>query len=253
MAVDHRHLNGWLRRHGVAPQVPERRPYERDPAAIAAWVRHRWPPTKKRRGTSTRRCASRTGRAPADRADAAGLAPARQRGQVSAAAAPLLWPSRGHVRLCAQTSPDASVAAAAYGFCLGQVLRSVRGPLVVVRDTGDVHRGERVRAAPAAAAGRLRPSRLPPYAPEPNPVEGLWNRSEDKELATSAPHDVPGLDAAANRRPAAAAGEQPRLRSSFESVPLPRKGTGCFWRSKTACPTGRFRWCDRHAALGARR
>jgi transposase len=45
--LNHRYLNDWLRRHGVSPQIPERRPRERDPLLIEAWVRHQWPRIKK--------------------------------------------------------------------------------------------------------------------------------------------------------------------------------------------------------------
>src|SRR5688500_5648377 len=48
--MNHRYLNAWLARHAVTPQIPARQAVERDDAAIAAWVRWRWPAIKKRRG-----------------------------------------------------------------------------------------------------------------------------------------------------------------------------------------------------------
>ena len=52
--LNHRYLNDWLGRHGVTPQVPERRPRERDDAAIAAWVAGEWPALKKGSATAAR-------------------------------------------------------------------------------------------------------------------------------------------------------------------------------------------------------
>ena len=48
-----RYLNDWLRRRRISPQVPETRPRERDPAAIAAWVADLWPRIKKRSSPAT--------------------------------------------------------------------------------------------------------------------------------------------------------------------------------------------------------
>jgi transposase len=53
VTVNHRYLNGWLRRHGVTPQTPPRQARERDEGLIAHWVRYQWPRIKKRRMTST--------------------------------------------------------------------------------------------------------------------------------------------------------------------------------------------------------
>ena len=52
---NHRYLSAWLRRHGITPQLPQRRPRERNQAVIDAWVRYQWPRIKKRRATCTRR------------------------------------------------------------------------------------------------------------------------------------------------------------------------------------------------------
>lgn len=46
--MNHRYLNDWLARRGYTPQVPERRPRERDDGLVRAWLTHRWPGIKKR-------------------------------------------------------------------------------------------------------------------------------------------------------------------------------------------------------------
>jgi transposase len=46
--MNHRYLNAWLARRGFTPQVPQRRPRERDEAGIKGWVADRWPLVKKK-------------------------------------------------------------------------------------------------------------------------------------------------------------------------------------------------------------
>jgi len=49
VSMNHRYLNRWLLRHGgFTPQLPQRRPAERDEAEVARWVRVEWPRIKKR-------------------------------------------------------------------------------------------------------------------------------------------------------------------------------------------------------------
>ena len=48
VAMHPRYLNRWLTRHGdFTPQIPQRRPAERDEAAVERWRRHEWPRIKK--------------------------------------------------------------------------------------------------------------------------------------------------------------------------------------------------------------
>lgn len=48
VGINHRYLNDWLARHGVTPQIPQRRPRERNESVIAAWIARRWPIVKKK-------------------------------------------------------------------------------------------------------------------------------------------------------------------------------------------------------------
>lgn len=153
---------------------------------------------------------------------------ARHRDKVSAAAALLLSPRSGHVRLFCQTFPDAYVDAELYSFFLRQLLRTVRGPLVLLHDNGNMHRGDPMRQLSDDFAARLHLHNLPAYAPELNPVEYLWNWCKDKRLCNFTPHDVPELDAAAQACLEDAREDQQRLRSFFESSPLSWRGTRFF-------------------------
>jgi transposase len=66
---------------------------------------------------------------------------------------------------------------------LRQLLRQIRGKLTVVWDGASIHRGQAVKKFLAAgAATRLQLVRLPAYAPELNPDEGVWNQLKRVEL-----------------------------------------------------------------------
>lgn len=68
---------------------------------------------------------------------------------------------------------------------LRHLLRHLSGKLLVVWDGATIHRGRAVRAylQERAAAKRLKLVRLPAYAPELNPVEGVWRYLKRVELA----------------------------------------------------------------------
>jgi transposase len=66
---------------------------------------------------------------------------------------------------------------------LGQLLRQVRGKLLVIWDGAPIHRGQVVKEYLAGGAtARLHLERLPGYAPELNPDEGTWNQLKRVEL-----------------------------------------------------------------------
>ena len=66
---------------------------------------------------------------------------------------------------------------------LKHLLRQIPGKLLVLWDGLPAHCGEAVRSFLAAgAAERLHLERLPGYAPELNPVDGLWHYLKNIEL-----------------------------------------------------------------------
>ncbi len=66
---------------------------------------------------------------------------------------------------------------------LRQLLRPIPGKLLVVWDGASIHHGQAVKDFLAAgAAARLHLERLPAYAPELNPAEGVWNLLKRREL-----------------------------------------------------------------------
>jgi transposase len=68
---------------------------------------------------------------------------------------------------------------------LRQLLRQVRGHLMVLLDNGKTHRGDPVEEL-LARTSRLHLVPFPPYAPELNPDEAVWNHLK-KTLANGRP------------------------------------------------------------------
>jgi transposase len=63
------------------------------------------------------------------------------------------------------------------------LLRKISGKLLVIWDGSPIHRAKEIKAFLAAgAAERLHLERLPGYAPELNPQEGVWNLLKRREL-----------------------------------------------------------------------
>lgn len=70
---------------------------------------------------------------------------------------------------------------------LSQLLRHLRGPLIVVWDNFGTHKGPPIQAM-LHRNPRLRLEHFPAYAPELNPDEGVWNLLKSR-LANGQPED----------------------------------------------------------------
>jgi len=78
---------------------------------------------------------------------------------------------------------------------LRQLLRCLRGKLLVVWDGAPIHRAHPIKDFLAAgAAKRLRLEQLPGYAPELNPDEGIWHYLKHVELRNVRCQDLEHLD-----------------------------------------------------------
>lgn len=75
---------------------------------------------------------------------------------------------------------------------LRHLLGHLRGHVIVIWDNASIHRGVPVRELCRTFA-RLHLVALPPYAPELNPDEGVWNLAK-ATLANGRPEDVEELD-----------------------------------------------------------
>jgi hypothetical protein len=157
---------------------------------------------------------------------------ARHRDKVSVAAALTLSPTRGHVSLRYQTYPNRHVNAPVYAGFLRHILwhTPASRPLVVVHDRGNMHRGDAMRElCRDFGPERLDLNFLPPYAPELNPTEHLWNFEKDKELSNFVPTDAGELNMTVEHCLEEVRHDQHRLRSFFAATPLPWHGLTIFF------------------------
>jgi transposase len=80
--------------------------------------------------------------------------------------------------------------AAVVGF-LRVLLRKIPGKVLVIWDGSPIHQGPALRAfLQRGAAKRLHLERLPGYAPDLNPDEGIWNYLKRVELGNVCCHDL---------------------------------------------------------------
>jgi transposase len=85
-------------------------------------------------------------------------------------------------RLFMQVREGAYDAAGVVGF-LRVLLRKIRGKVLVIWDGSPIHKGQPIKDYLArGATKRLHLERLPGYAPDVNPDEGVWNYLKRVEL-----------------------------------------------------------------------
>jgi transposase len=113
------------------------------------------------------------------------------------------WWTRDHLSAISAISPEGT----RYVHCqdhainsedvvafLEHLLREVPGRMVRLWDGAPIHRSHRIRAFLAhGAAHRLHLERLPAYAPELNPGEGLWAQRKGVELRNLCCFTMPHL------------------------------------------------------------
>lgn len=77
---------------------------------------------------------------------------------------------------------------------LRQLLRQIPGKLLVIWDGASIHHCQAVKDfLTAGAAKRLHLERLPAYAPDLNPDEGVWSLLKCQELANRCCQDIEEL------------------------------------------------------------
>jgi transposase len=101
--------------------------------------------------------------------------------------------------------------------------RQVRGPLIVVQDRLNVHKAATRRwlAGRRKDDPRVMVEWLPPYAPDLNPAEQLWNHGKRVDLANLAPADREDLRRRVRRSMTGQRGHPNRLASAFDHAGLP--------------------------------
>ena len=113
------------------------------------------------------------------------------------------WWTREHLSAISALSPEGKL----YCLCqdhalnsddvvafLEHLLREVPGRIVIIWDGSPIHRSHTVKEFLAnGAAQRLHLERLPAYAPELNPGEGLWQQLKGVELRNVCCFNIPHL------------------------------------------------------------
>ena len=102
-------------------------------------------------------------------------------------------------RLLMQTQPQAYHSTDVVRF-LRLLLRKIPGKLLIIWDGAPIHRGQPIKDFLArGAAKRLHLEQLPGYAPDLNPVEGIWNYLKCRELGNVCCRTFAELDTALRR------------------------------------------------------
>lgn len=117
----------------------------------------------------------------------------RHRDKVSVIGAVSVSPAAGRCGFYFATDPDGYFTPDKVVAFLRDLLRHLRGRVIVVWDGGSNHKGEAVRRF-LARNKRLRVERLPAYSPDLNPVEAVWSWLKYGRLANFVPRDVEHLD-----------------------------------------------------------
>jgi DDE superfamily endonuclease len=133
---------------------------------------------------------------------------------------PALLQGRSKLRLLLRWHTDKSVRTPQVVCFIKALLQQVRGNLIVVWDGLQAHRAVAVRDL-AAASGRMELERLPGYAPELNPVEGVWCNIKWHKMANHGLTEVPAIHAMAKAEGRNLRDDQRLLRSFIRATPLP--------------------------------
>jgi transposase len=113
------------------------------------------------------------------------------------------WWTRDHLSAISAISPEGQLYFRSQDHAINSddvvaflehLLREVPGPMVVIWDGAPIHRSHTIQEFLAhGAARRLHLERLPAYAPELNPGEGLWQQLKGVELRNVCGVDIPHL------------------------------------------------------------
>jgi transposase len=98
----------------------------------------------------------------------------------------------GNLHLAMQSEAYDSAAVIAF---LEQLLDAIEGKLLIIWDGAPIHRSRAIKTFLAAgAAQRIWLERLPGYAPDLNPDEGIWHYLKQVELKNVCCHDLHQLE-----------------------------------------------------------
>lgn len=145
---------------------------------------------------------------------------AAHREKVSVTAALTISPKRQRLGLYWRTFPRSFVNAQRASDFLRYLLHCLPGKMIVVWDGGPMHKGDRIRQV-LHDFPRLSLERLPPYAPDLNPVEYLWGYLKYGKLPNFTPDNVFQLDATLNDHLNRTRKSPEKLNGYFDAAKLP--------------------------------
>lgn len=146
---------------------------------------------------------------------------AKAREKVSIAGAIVLSPRRRRVRLLFQILIKAYFNNVQVADLLRSLARQLRGPIIVIWDSGTMHKGDPIREALRQLSPRVTLERLPPYAPMLNPVEHVWAWLKYDRLQNFAPEDAYHLGAVVEAELDAICWDDHFLRRLWQGSDLP--------------------------------
>jgi transposase len=175
-----------LKRVGWTPQVPITRAIQRDEEAIERWRVESWPALKKKARREHRTLVF---------VDESGfyLLPGVVKTYGPKGRTPILdrWQTRDHLSVMGGVTSQGKVYSLARPKSLNglhsieflvHLGRLVDDRLLVIWDGSPIHRRAEVKEFVAEAGGKIHLEPLPPYAPDLNPVEWLWQHLKDVEM-----------------------------------------------------------------------
>jgi transposase len=145
---------------------------------------------------------------------------ARRDRRVSVIGAITISPARRRLQSYVAMHPNVSIKQPEIIAFLRAQMRHRRGPIIVIWDRLNVHRGVSVKAF-VEKHPRLQLEELPAYAPDLNPVEGMWGHGKGHKLANYCPNSVDELSKTAHDKFSEYQQEQDLLKGFIRHTKLP--------------------------------
>lgn len=187
----------YLRRWGLTPQKPVRRAYERNPEAVARWLKQEYPRLRqqaRREGATLwwgdemgMRSDHQTGRSYGVKGQTPVIPGTGQRFRCNLISA---ITNRGH--LCFRLFTGNLNAELFIDF-MERLLRQAGPKVFLIVDSHPAHRAARTRAWLAQHAAQVRLLFLPAYSPELNPDEMLNQDVKSNAVGRRRPHSLPEM------------------------------------------------------------
>lgn len=191
------HVWKLLQRLGFSHQKPERRAIERDDREVERWRKKVWPQYRRRAGNrgTTMAFLDESGRSEIPTVVATwapkGKPPVLKhlfRWEKCSIISAITPGGKLHYRLYLGSIKSPHVVS-----FLRHMLGRVRGKVLLFWDGGPIHRSKPVREFLRENRGRVEEHRLPPYAPDINPMEPVYKILKHVETANSCPASTSDL------------------------------------------------------------